>query len=102
MLLIKGIGLVAVGSNSKEAQTVTEVFMDSMKVAWYAASFGGEHPMTARQISFIDNWEVENYRRKVAATASAGRVEGKTIIVTGAAQGFGEGIARELDRKSVV
>ena len=96
VLLIKGIGLVAVGSNSKEAQTVTEVFMDSMKVAWYAFSFGGEHPMTARQISFIDNWEVENYRRKVAATASAGRVEGKTIIVTGAAQGFGEGIAREL------
>ena len=96
VLLIKGIGLVAVGSNSKEAQTVTEVFMDSMKVAWYAASFGGEHPMTARQISFIDNWEVENYRRKVAATASAGRVEGKTIIVTGAAQGFGEGRAREL------
>ena len=96
VLLIKGIGLVAVGSNSKEAQTVTEVFMDSMKVAWYAASFGGEHPMTARQISFIDNWEVENYRRKAAATASAGRVEGKTIIVTGAAQGFGEGIAREL------
>ena len=39
---------------------------------------------------------MENYRRKVAAGASAGRVEGKTIIVTGAAQGFGEGIAREL------
>ncbi len=96
VLLIKGIGLVAVGSNSKEAQTVTEVFMDSMKVAWYAFSFGGEHPMTARQISFIDNWEVENYRRKVASTSSAGRVEGKTVIVTGAAQGFGEGIAREL------
>ena len=96
VLLIKGIGLVAVGANAKEAQTVTDVFMDSMKVAWYAASFGGEHPMTARQIDFIDNWEVENYRRKVASTASKGRVEGKTIIVTGAAQGFGEGIAREL------
>lgn len=99
VLLIKGIGLVAVGSNAKEAQTVTDVFMDSMKVAWYAASFGGEHPMTARQIAFIDNWEVENYRRKVAAAASRGRVEGKTIIVTGAAQGFGEGIARELIRE---
>ena len=96
VLLINGIGLVAVGSNAKEAKTVTEVFLDAMKVAWYAASFGGEHPMTARQIAFIDNWEVENYRRKVAATASKGRVEGKTIIVTGAAQGFGEGIAREL------
>ncbi|MBQ6287577.1 MAG: SDR family NAD(P)-dependent oxidoreductase [Bacteroidales bacterium] len=96
VLLIKGIGLVAVGSNAKEAKTVTDVFMDSMKVAFYAGSFGGEHPMTARQIAFIDNWEVENYRRKVAASASVGRVEGKTIIVTGAAQGFGEGIAREL------
>ena len=96
VLLIKGIGLVAVGANAKEAKTVTEVFTDSMKVAWYASSFGGEHPMTARQISFIDNWEVENYRRKVASSASKGRVEGKTIIVTGAAQGFGEGIAREL------
>ena len=96
VLLIKGIGLVAAGSNAKEAQTVTDVFLDSLKVAWYAQSFGGEHPMTARQIAFIDNWEVENYRRKVASSASKGRVEGKTIIVTGAAQGFGEGIAREL------
>jgi NAD(P)-dependent dehydrogenase (short-subunit alcohol dehydrogenase family) len=52
--------------------------------------------MNKRQIDFIDNWEVENYRRKVAASGSVGRVEGKTIIVTGAAQGFGEGIAREL------
>ena len=33
VLLIKGIGLVAVGSNAREAQTVTEVFLDSMKVA---------------------------------------------------------------------
>ena len=96
VLLIKGVGLVAVGSNAKEARTVTDVFLDAMKVAWYAASFGGEHPMTPRQVAFIDNWEVENYRRKVAADASRGRVEGKTIIVTGAAQGFGEGIAREL------
>ena len=52
--------------------------------------------MTQRQIDFIDNWEVENYRRKVSAGGASGRVENKTIIVTGAAQGFGEGIARCL------
>jgi hypothetical protein len=67
-----------------------------MKVAFYAESFGGAHGMEPAWINFIDTWEVENYRRKVAAGASAGRVEGKTIVVTGAAQGFGEGIAREL------
>lgn len=99
VILVPGIGLLAVGDNAAGAQTVTDVFSDAVKIAWYAQSFGGEHPMTRRQIGFIDNWEVENYRRKVSASASKGRVEGKTIIVTGAAQGFGEGIARELLRE---
>lgn len=95
-LLIKGIGLIAVGDSSRNAQIITDVFTDAMKIAFYAQSFGGEHPMERAWIDFIDNWEVENYRRKVASSASKGRVEGRTIIVTGAAQGFGEGIAREL------
>ncbi len=96
VLLIKSIGLVAVGDSAKNAQIITDVFTDAVKIAWYAESFGGQHPMSRRQIEFIDNWEVENYRRKVSASGSKGRVEGKTIIVTGAAQGFGEGIARNL------
>ena len=96
VLLIKGIGLVAVGDNAKNARVITEVFLDAMKVAFYARSFGEEHGMEPAWIDFIDNWEVENYRRTVGAGGARGRVEGKTIIVTGAAQGFGEGIAREL------
>lgn len=96
VLIIKGIGLIAVGDSSRNAQIITDVFTDAMKIAFYAQSFGGEHPMERAWIDFIDNWEVENYRRKVASSASKGRVEGRTIIVTGAAQGFGEGIAREL------
>lgn len=96
VLLIKGIGLIAVEDSSRNAQIITDVFTDAMKIAFYAQSFGGEHPMERAWIDFIDNWEVENYRRKVASSASKGRVEGRTIIVTGAAQGFGEGIAREL------
>lgn len=96
VLLIKNVGLVAVGDNAKNAQIISDVFLDAMKIAAYSRNFGGQHPMNRRQIAFIDNWEVENYRRKVSAGASKGRVEGKTIIVTGAAQGFGEGIARCL------
>ena len=96
VILIKGIGLVAVGDNAKNAGIITEVFCDAMKVACGAQAFGGKHGMAPAWVSFIDTWEVENYRRKVAAGAAAGRVEGKTFIVTGAAQGFGEGIAREL------
>jgi rhamnose utilization protein RhaD (predicted bifunctional aldolase and dehydrogenase)/NAD(P)-dependent dehydrogenase (short-subunit alcohol dehydrogenase family) len=96
IFLIKGIGLVAAGDNAAQCDILLDVFEDAMKIAYYSESFGGAHPMTQAQIDFIDNWEVENYRRSVAAGASKGRAENKTIIVTGAAQGFGEGIARCL------
>ena len=96
VILIKGIGLVAVGDNAAQCDIILDVFEDAMKIAYLAASFGGEHPMTQAQIDFIDNWEVENYRRAVAAGGARGRAENRTIIVTGAAQGFGEGIARCL------
>ena len=96
VMLIKGIGLVAVGDNAAQCDIILDVFEDAMKIAFFSESFGGPHPMTQAQIDFIDNWEVENYRRSVAAGASKGRAENKTIIVTGAAMGFGEGIARCL------
>ena len=75
VLLIKAIGLVAVDDNAKQCDVVLDVFEDAMKVAYYAKSFGGAHPMTQKQIDFIDNWEVENYRRSVAADTLAGRSE---------------------------
>ncbi|MDR1379896.1 MAG: SDR family NAD(P)-dependent oxidoreductase [Tannerella sp.] len=96
VIVIEGTGLVAVGDNAAGCDIILDVYEDMMKVAEIAQSFGGEHPMTGRQIDFIDNWEVENYRRKVSAGSASGRVENKTVIVTGAAQGFGEGIAECL------
>lgn len=96
VLLVKGIGLVAVGDNAAQCDTILDVFEDAMKVAFLSHSFGGPHPMTQDQIDFIDNWEVENYRRSVTAGLTRGRAENKTIVITGAAQGFGEGIGRCL------
>ena len=96
VLVIDGIGLVAVGDSAAGCDIILDVYEDMMKIADIAQSFGGEHPMTPKQIDFIDNWEVENYRRKISAGNASGRVENKTIVITGAAQGFGEGIAECL------
>lgn len=96
VILVKGIGMIAIGDNSTQTDTILDVFEDALKISKLSESFGGQHFMTAAQIQFIDTWEVENYRRSVAAGASKGRMENRTIIVTGAAQGFGEGIARGL------
>jgi len=63
---IKGEGLCVLEDSIKSAYTVLEVFEDMLKTAVYAENFGGAKPMTPEQIAFIDNWEVENYRRQVA------------------------------------
>ncbi|MDR2139937.1 MAG: SDR family NAD(P)-dependent oxidoreductase [Tannerella sp.] len=99
ILLIKGIGLVAAGDSAAGCDLLLDVYEDMMKIAEAARSFGGEHPMTQAQIDFIDHWEVENYRRRVSAGKASGRIENKTVIITGAAQGFGRGIAENLIRE---
>lgn len=59
-------GLIIVEESEKSIQTVLEVFTDMMKISYLSEHFGGPHFMSDEQISFIDNWEVEHYRRKVA------------------------------------
>ncbi|MCK5136709.1 MAG: class II aldolase [Bacteroidales bacterium] len=59
-------GLIIVEEGDRSIQIVLEVFTDMMKISYLSENFGGPHFMTEDKISFIDNWEVENYRRKVA------------------------------------
>lgn len=96
VVLIKNYGLVAIGDNAAQTDIILDVFEDMMKISAYSESFGGQHFMTPEQIQFIDTWEVENYRRKVAGGSKKGRLDNKIAIITGAAQGFGEGICRGM------
>jgi hypothetical protein len=96
------VGLFAVGDDFKAAKTVCEVYLDAIKVMAGATRLGGGPGgvsyLTDRQRLFIEDWEFEVYRKKVAAAsgAAAGRLKGRIAIVTGAAQGFGLEIAQGL------
>ncbi len=59
-------GLMAVEDSERSLRTALEVFLDLMKISYLSRQFGGPHFMTDEQIRFIDNWEVEHYRRKIA------------------------------------
>lgn len=100
VIAIKDFGLVTIGDTTSEAEILMDVFADLMMVSHISDNFGGPRFMTADQIAFIENWEVENYRRKISISAGQGSaVAGRIIVITGAAQGFGAGIAEELFQK---
>ena len=99
-VLVAGVGLFGVGDDWAAAQTVALVYRDAIKVMAGAKRLGGIEYMSRRDSEFIENWEVENYRRSVAAAGrAAGRAAGKVALVTGAAQGFGLEIAQDLARQ---
>ncbi len=66
IILHEGGGLTVAEESEKSLQVVLEVFLDLMKISYLSEQFGGPHFMAPDQIRFIDNWEVEHYRRKVA------------------------------------
>jgi rhamnose utilization protein RhaD (predicted bifunctional aldolase and dehydrogenase)/NAD(P)-dependent dehydrogenase (short-subunit alcohol dehydrogenase family) len=98
IVLVEGVGLFAAGDNYRQASTARDVYLDATKVMAGATRLGGVSYLTHDQRRFIEDWEVESYRRGVAAaTARAGgRLKNKVAVVTGAAQGFGLEIAQGL------
>lgn len=97
VVLVKDLGMFAAGDDFMSAHTVRLVYTDAVKVMSGAKRLGGINFMGKREREFIENWEVESYRRKVAAgSGHLGRAAGKIAIVTGAAQGFGLEIAQDL------
>jgi NAD(P)-dependent dehydrogenase (short-subunit alcohol dehydrogenase family)/rhamnose utilization protein RhaD (predicted bifunctional aldolase and dehydrogenase) len=94
VILIESLGAYAAGPSPKDALTTAEMYASAMRMRANTLAFGGPNPMTQREWTFIDNWSVEQYRRKQAAgSASQGRAAGKVVLVTGAAQGVGKEIA---------
>ena len=97
VFVIKDMGIFAVAESYSSAELCLDVYEDLIKISYYASQCGGIKFLTPEQVSFIDQWEVENYRRKVSQSdSSMNKLDNKIAIVTGGAQGFGEGIADAL------
>jgi len=97
IVLVKGLGMFCAADDFAAADVVRRVYRDAIKVMAGAARLGGVHPLSAAQYRFIEDWEVESYRKQISITSLApGRAAGKIALVTGAAQGFGYEIAQDL------
>ena len=95
MVEIPGKAVFFSGKNLAAAETVRQLAENGARIEQIAEAFGGIHYLSDAQREFIENWEVESYRAKVASGANA-PLTGMVAVVTGGAQGFGYGIAKGL------
>ena len=54
------------GPNLPDTDVARQSWDSAKKIAHYAASFGGQKPMSEDMVQFITHWEAESYRRKQA------------------------------------
>lgn len=66
VVFVKNVGMITIGNSERDAKTVTEVWLDAIKIYKYSKNFGGPRYMAPEMVDFIANWEVESYRSKVA------------------------------------
>ncbi len=98
LVSVPGKSVFCAGNTLNDAMICLEIAKDASLVQKLASACGGVNYLSDAHRSFIENWEVESYRKKVSSS-SGGRLTGKTVAVTGAAQGFGLGIAEELAKE---
>ncbi|MBA7530286.1 3-phenylpropionate-dihydrodiol/cinnamic acid-dihydrodiol dehydrogenase [subsurface metagenome] len=100
ILVLKNLGVIGLDDNWHSLNILLDVFENLLKVNHYAKKFGGYKPLTPEQIKFIDNWEVEKFRRNFLKKNRPSDIfQNKIAIVTGGAQGFGAGIVKALFEK---
>jgi NAD(P)-dependent dehydrogenase (short-subunit alcohol dehydrogenase family)/rhamnose utilization protein RhaD (predicted bifunctional aldolase and dehydrogenase) len=97
VIFIRNEGAIVAEDSPVSLDYLENLVNDFTRIALLSENFGGPHPMTQEQIAFIESWEVENYRKKISLGSKPnGKVENKVVIITGAAQGFGAGIAEAM------
>ena len=96
IVVVPGLVAFGAGRDLAAARNALATFTDALRVARDADRIGRVRVLDEAERGFIENWEAEAYRKAVAASTTTGRMDGKVVMITGAAQGFGLGIAQEL------
>ncbi len=94
IVLIQGVGLVAVGRTLKAARLARDLYLRAIEVMRGASALGGFISLTDEESFAVEYWPLELYKLSLAPPPR--ELRGMIAIVTGGAGGIGSAIARSI------
>lgn len=94
VILIEGVGLISIGSNSGNARLARDLYHRAIEVMEGAVTLGGYVSLDEPESYAVEYWPLELY--KLSRRPQPRELEGRVAFVTGGAGGIGSAIARRL------
>ncbi len=99
VILIKTLGLIVAADSARDAQGLMDIFEDQMKISYLSENYGGPAFLSDEDIELIQTRLADGAVAKAPISDKEELLGNKIAIITGGAQGFGEGIVRDLFSK---
>ena len=93
LIWAKGVGLIGVGATAEEAQVITDLAQQSIRVMADGADAGGFQPVQEQDLFDLEYWSLEQAK---LGKSNPPPLQGQVVIVTGGAGAIGSAIATEF------
>jgi NAD(P)-dependent dehydrogenase (short-subunit alcohol dehydrogenase family) len=87
-------GLISFGQNVKRLQVIGDISRHTIKAIQWAEALGGWKALPENDLFDVEYWELEQAKLKKAGNSPA--MEGKVVLVSGAASGIGKACVEEF------
>lgn len=98
--LLPDYGVLSFGTTVKDCNIINDIAQHTIKAIYQAEQLGGFTALPKRDLFEMEYWELE--QMKLKKTSASKQMQGKIVLVTGAASGIGKACVEKLVEEGAV